>query len=171
MPEIASFSTFSKEYLMFPIIFPFLLGFLFALGSTFLLCYISIATSMGPWVTPSLLILGHLILSYVPFLAINKKNLILAKAQAMGAVGGIIATGAGFSLPMLYFLDPATFNAWLATPLLFCLAIFALCISAGGLGIALGWLWAPKLCNEESDLLFPVSKFTCIFLNNFPCIH
>lgn len=149
---------------MFFIILPYVLGGFFTLCSTFLLSYLSIATSIGPWITPTIILLGQILLPLITRLTWEQQNTVLARAQSLGAVGGIIATGVGFSLPMLYFLEPHTFNAWLASPVSFCLALFVICITAGALGITLGSLWAPDLC-QRSSLTFPVSMLTARLLS------
>src|ERR1700722_16505660 len=79
--------------------------------------------------------------------------------QAIGAGGGIIATGVGFAFPTLFFLDEAIFNAWLTSPLYFCGIFTLLCLIAGGLGLLLGSLWSQEFIDEQKAP-FPVSKLT-----------
>jgi len=64
----------------------------------------------------------------------------------------------GFVLPTLYFLEPDTFNGWLASPWYFCSIIVALCILPRFGVIAWSW-WAPVLIDQQK-LPFPVSQLT-----------
>ena len=78
-------------------------------------------TMIGPWIAPTLVLMGSLILK------MRNKNQIsqeLALMQTVGSVGGIIGAGIGFSLPTLYFLDKNLFNNWLEQPIAFCIIIF-----------------------------------------------
>lgn len=139
-------------------------GVFFALFSSLVMSYISIATMVGPWIAPTLVLLGQLLLRVLyqqkrHALAHDERTSMVACMQAIGAGGGIIATGIGFVLPTLYFLEPETFNHWLACPWRFCSMIMGLCLSAGGLGLLLGRWWAPKFIDQE-QLPFPVSQLT-----------
>ena len=87
---------------------------------------------------------------------IERSNKEIALIQTASSVGGVIAMGIGFTLPMLYFLDPTQFNDWLATPAYFCAIIASACLTAGGLGICLARSYAHKLIEQEK-LAFPVS--------------
>lgn len=139
-------------------------GIIFALFSSLIMSYISIATPVGPWIAPTLVLFGQLLLrifyrSGARALTAEGQTESLASMQAIGAGGGIIATGIGFVLPTLYFLEPDTFNAWLANPWFFCGMILALCMSAGGLGLVLGRWWSSSFIDGQK-LPFPVSKLT-----------
>ncbi len=141
-------------------IFIVVVGIIFALFSSLVMSYISIATMVGPWIAPTLVLLGQLLLrTCYRTMTEGQRTGALASMQAIGAGGGIIATGIGFVLPTLYFLEPDTFNAWLACPWYFCSIIIALCLSAGGLGLLLGRWWAPQFLDEQK-LPFPVSQLT-----------
>jgi len=124
-----------------------------------ILSYISIATMVGPWIAPTLVLLGHSLLSMRQKKSTESHTETLAWMQAIGAGGGIIATGVGFALPMLYFLDPITFNTALASPIFFCSIITIICLVAGGFGLLLGRWWKTKFLNEQT-LPFPVSNLT-----------
>lgn len=135
-------------------------GVLFSLFSTLVLSYVSMATMVGPWIAPTLVLLGHILFS----LGRNKyseqeSQASIAWMQAIGSGGGIVATGVGFALPMLFFLDPIAFSQLLASPWYFCTLISLLCLIAGGLGLWLGRFWAETFL-EEQKLPFPVSNLT-----------
>jgi hypothetical protein len=138
---------------------PFIIvaGVLFSVIATVILSYISIATMVGPWIAPTIVLIGHVGLAFMR--SSKKKTATLVSIQAIGAGGGIVATGVGFALPMLYFLEPETFMALMAAPQSFCLFISALCLIAGGIGLLLGkYLTKPLL--DQQQLPFPVSNLT-----------
>ncbi|MFH0898972.1 MAG: hypothetical protein V1855_05310 [bacterium] len=136
------------------------IGILFTILSTAILSYISLATMLGPWIAPFLILLSNLLVS----LRFKKKSPLTIKQeiisiQAIAAGGGIIAVGIGFAVPVLYFLDKQAFICWLQDPYRFCWLIMAVCISAGSLGIFLGRRFIATLV-DQNDLPFPVSKLT-----------
>lgn len=141
-------------------IFSLILGILFTLISTATLSYISIATMVGPWMAPTLVLLGRILFKLRPnSLSPDKVKQELIFTQAVGSVGGTIATGIGFTLPMLYFLDKQILNSWLASPVQFCLFIALCCLAAGSFGIMLGRFFIKPMIKEEK-LSFPVSQLT-----------
>ncbi len=114
---------------------------------------------IGPWIAPTLVLLGHSLLSIRRTTSTNDHTQTLAWMQAIGAGGGIIATGVGFSLPILYFLDSYTFNMYLSSPIFFCSVLTIVCLVAGGFGLIIGRLLKTNLI-EEQKLPFPVSNLT-----------
>lgn len=133
------------------------LGVLFSLLSTAILAYISIATMIGPWIAPTIVLITSIL--FRCFKSVNRSTQTIVMIQAIGAGGGIVATGIGFALPMLYFLDPVTFKQWLNSPWYFCSLISAVCLAAGGLGIWIGRSISQKLLVQD-QLPFPVSQLT-----------
>ena len=137
------------------VILPSIIFTMFASAS---IAYISMATMVGPWIAPTLVLMSSIVLKMRPIpKSRHETNKEMALIQTVGSVGGIVATGIGFSLPTLYFLDPHVFNSWLKSPLYFCFVIAAICFSAGGLGIWLARCFAQKFI-EKDKLDFPVSK-------------
>lgn len=134
-----------------------ILGIFFSLFSTLILSYISVATMVGPWIAPTIVLVGHAI--FASFRGMKNKTQALIALQAIGAGGGIIATGVGFAFPMLYFLDPQIFNSWLAQPGYFCLFLTLLCLLAGSLGLLAGNLLTKPFIDDQK-LPFPVSNLT-----------
>ncbi|MBD3273036.1 hypothetical protein GF385_01650 [Candidatus Dependentiae bacterium] len=135
-----------------------LLGIIFTILSTAILSYISIATMIGPWIAPAIVLASSILLKLrqkkTDIKDINKE---LAIIQTIGSVGGIVSVGVGFSLPTLYFLDPNIFNNFIKNPLYFSFIIGILCFAAGGFGIWLARSFADKFVIKER-LSFPVSK-------------
>lgn len=132
-------------------------GIIFAVLSAAILSYVSMATMVGPWIAPAIVLASSIILKLRTRIVdkgqVNKE---LALIQTIGSIGGIIGVGVGFSLPTLYFLDPKAFNNLIASPLYFSLFIAFLCIAAGGFGIWLARIFADKFVIKEK-LSFPVS--------------
>jgi len=135
-------------------------GILFSFISCAILAYTSMATPVGPWIAPTIILISLLISNIMKRLwqkSLSVKDLIII--QGISAGGGIMATGIGFALPMLYFLDPETFNHWLGHPFYFFCLIGAICISAGALGLCVGRILSRRFVDNNS-LPFPVSTLT-----------
>jgi uncharacterized oligopeptide transporter (OPT) family protein len=133
-------------------------GAFFAILATAILSYISIATMVGPWIAPAIVLVSS------AFLRLRKKQKSrgetdkeLALIQTIGSVGGIVGMALGFSLPTLYFLNPELFNNLLKTPFYFCSIITFVCVAAGGFGIWLARCFAYRFI-ETKQLSFPVSQ-------------
>jgi len=139
--------------------FIIIVGIIFSLFSSLVLSYISIATMVGPWIAPTLVLIGHIIFSMRRSRAGYSSDKVLASLQAIGAGGGIIATGIGFILPLLHFLDPGAFAQWIASPWYFCSMLTSLCLAAGGLGLVFGQWWSDSFMSNK-DFPFPVSQLT-----------
>lgn len=124
---------------------------IFAIFSTSVMTYITLATPIGPWMGPTLAMLGILGIRCIGHFTTNN----LLYAVSAGSIGGILATAFGFSLPTYYFLNPEHFNSVMAQPVLACSIITALAL-AGGL---LAWwlsLHIKKTLLYEQELPFPV---------------
>lgn len=139
--------------------FTIFFGCLLTVLSAAILSYISIATMVGPWIAPTLVLMIGIILKLRK--GSSKPSLVQQTIliQAIAAGGGAIATGIGFALPALYFLDPATFTRWVNDHSHFYTIISLMCLSAGCFGILFGRLFSKKI-TENKSLPFPVSQFT-----------
>jgi hypothetical protein len=97
--------------------------------------YIALATSTGPWIEPTLVLLGILIfrflLSQTKMMSINHA---IGYSTVSGAIGGIVAVACAWTFPMVYFLDPALFNSWMHSPFYFASLLSVSVLAAGGLG-------------------------------------
>jgi hypothetical protein len=132
-------------------------GIVFAVLSAAILSYVSMATMVGPWIAPAIVLASSIILKFRRTKSTQgQMNKELAIIQTIGSVGGIVGVGIGFTLPTLYFLDSALFNNLLSNPFHFIIFIAFLCIAAGGFGIWLARLLANKFIIKD-DLSFPVS--------------
>ncbi|KKQ49543.1 MAG: hypothetical protein US69_C0004G0027 [candidate division TM6 bacterium GW2011_GWF2_38_10] len=139
----------------------FLYGAFFCFFSSSILSYLAIATMIGPWIAPTIVLFCNITSSILPQCWQSSKNRQQQTAliQAIGSIGGAIATGIGFSLPTLFFIDQQTFEQLLAQPFQFCASLTILCLCAGALGLALGALIAPTF-THNNQLPFPVSALT-----------
>jgi hypothetical protein len=132
-------------------------GLLFCVFSCIILSYISIATMVGPWIAPTIVLICHILFVFMK--NSKEKTRYLIGIQAIGAGGGIIATGIGFAFPMLYFLEPNALASMLSNPWYFCIFFMVLCLSAGSLGLLFGSYLTKPLIDEQQQP-FPVSNLT-----------
>lgn len=130
-------------------------GSILALFSTAVMSYISMATPIGPWIAPTLILCGLLFFSYA--FKVKECEASLVYVTIAGSIGGILATAFGFTFPTLYFLDAALFNQWMAQPVYFASVIAALACASGWYG-----MWIANLTEhfflEQIDLSFPISQ-------------
>lgn len=123
--------------------------------STAVMSYISMATPIGPWIAPTLVLFAMLL-----FKLLWQKNIVsenLAVAVSAGSIGGILATAFGFSFPTLYFLDPELFTSWMADRLFFVTVLAGLAFSAGMLGMWLANVLEKRFVIEQ-QLSFPIGQ-------------
>lgn len=124
---------------------------LFSIFSTSVMAYIAMATPIGPWMGPTLALLGILLMRFFPSFTTEKVIL----AVVAGSLGGIMATAFGFSFPTLYFLNKPFFSTWAANPYEFIPAVALLACAAGLLGLWVASMVAKSLL-EEQQLAFPI---------------
>ncbi|MBM3887272.1 hypothetical protein FJ364_05065 [Candidatus Dependentiae bacterium] len=138
--------------------FTLLVGTILSVLASAVLLYISIATMIGPWIAPTLVLISSVLFSYL-----SKRNehtpLHLIMISALASGGGIVAVGIGFSLPMLYFLAPAAFNHLMISPSHFIIRLGGTVLLAGAFGIFLGKFFS-KILLKKDDLAFPISSIT-----------
>jgi hypothetical protein len=136
--------------------FTLLVGTVLSVFASGILLYISIATMIGPWIAPTLVLMSSMLFTLLGKRDANTpEQLILISALASG--GGIIAVGIGFSLPMLYFLAPDSFQQLMSTPSYFITRVGATILLAGSFGIFLGKFFSKTMLKKQ-DLPFPISN-------------
>ncbi len=141
-------------------LFVIVLGIILTFFSVAILSYVSIATMMGPWIAPTLVLLAAICAKFrVSKSPSDKGYEDLLLIQAIAAGGGVIAVGVGFSLPILFFLDPKLFNGWLQDKVHFCTLMGVICFVGGGLGIVWGRYFSHHLI-DIANLPFPTSQIT-----------
>lgn len=121
--------------------------------STMIMSYISMATPIGPWIAPTVILCALLI--YAWCLRANRLQDALVYTTLSASVGGILATACGFTFPTLYFLDAASFNQLLARPFYFCLLCSVCTGTAGWYGIWLARCMQPVIFSGH--LPFPIA--------------
>jgi uncharacterized oligopeptide transporter (OPT) family protein len=131
-----------------------LLATFFSAFSTSVMSYITLATPIGPWMGPTLALMGTVLVKCFSRYLTTETMLL---AVISGSLGGILATAISFSFPTFYFLNPSLFNQWTSNPFQFIGALFALAVTGGGLG-----LWVAYMCKDallkNKELPFPVGK-------------
>jgi len=133
-----------------------ILSVVFSVFSTVVMSYLAMATPIGPWIAPTLALLGMLIVGFFVKSG-SKKISIITLATCAGSVGGILATAFGFYFPTFYFLDRSLFNSWMDTPLYFAAALTGLALVAGWFGIWVANLLEDKFIVQEK-LSFPIAQ-------------
>ncbi len=113
------------------------------------------ATPIGPWIDPTVALIALPLFRWISSEFQFTKTVSLVTTA--GSVGGILATGMGFSLPTLYFLDQSMFNSWMASPLYFCSILAGLSLAAGGFGLWMANILEHKFVVQEK-LAFPVGE-------------
>lgn len=131
-----------------------LLSILLSIFSTTVMSYISMATPIGPWIAPTVVLMAMLLLN---LMRVKDQVKPLSLIAVSGSVGGILATAAGFSLPTLYFLSPDLFASWMAQPFYFAAVITGLSFVAGFFGIVAADLLEERLIVQDK-LAFPIGQ-------------
>lgn len=131
-----------------------LLSLFLSFFSTTVMSYISMATPIGPWIAPTLVLL-LLVISKFLRKTLLKEEIVLPVVA--GSVGGIMATACGFSFPTLYFLNPILFNEWLLHPFFFSVTLSFLTLSSGLLAFWISDVVSFSLLLQK-DLSFPIAQ-------------
>jgi hypothetical protein len=105
---------------------------LLSIFSSAVMLYIALATSIGPWIGPLLVLMVPSLLR-IFFVSLTTFNEIAAVIG--GSIGGILATACAFSFPAFYFVDSALYNEWLLAPFFFIGTVAMLCFLAGAFGM------------------------------------
>jgi len=153
-----------------------IIAIILSVFSTAVMSYIAMATPIGPWIAPTLVLIALLIFKLCTqnlaqssdSQAADSADQTLAQSPAdsatqsivlvtvAGSIGGILATGIGFSFPTLYFAGPELFNSWLARPLYFISMLAGISCAAGVFGFLLANIFEYKVI-EQDNLPFPIS--------------
>ncbi len=130
------------------------LSIFLSIFSTAVMSYISMATPIGPWIAPTLVLCA---MFFFKLLGQQGRGSSIALITAAGSVGGILATGFGFSFPTLYFLDPDLFNRLMAEPVYFASLLTGFALAAGCFGFMIANLVEDKLIVQD-ELAFPIGQ-------------
>lgn len=127
--------------------------------STSVICYVALATPLGPWMGPTLALFS--IIVFAPFCR-SQKEMVLAVCA--GSIGGIAATALSFSFPTFYFLNPEGFSILIGNPLYFFITVAGVVFSGGYYGI----YCAKRVRHhflEEKKLAFPIGQLVYKIIN------
>lgn len=143
----------------------FVLAIVLSLFATAVMSYISMALPIGPWMESTLVLAAMVIVGLCcKVITISEQAQTLGLSTVAGGIGGILATGFGFSFPMLYFTSPDIFMKWLSHPFYFCGILSALAFSAGALGLCIAHFSEHKLI-VEYNLPFPIGSMVNKMIN------
>lgn len=141
-------------------LFSFIVTLTLVLFSTGVMSFISMATPIGPWIHPTVMLISVMI--FTMFYKNNHHNIALTVIGS--SIGGILATALGFSFPTLFFLDPLLFNNLMQSPIEFSLTLFFLSLSAGLLGFFIAELFEHRFIIEQ-QLAFPIGQLVHTMIN------
>ncbi|MCL5437066.1 MAG: OPT/YSL family transporter [Candidatus Dependentiae bacterium] len=131
---------------------------LFSVFAVAVIGYISMSAGIGPWVELIVALLALLLsrLFCRGRHAARGAGLIAFTTVAAG-IAGIAATGCGFTLPMLYFLDKNLFMSWLVSPLYFCAVVGGMVLVSGLFAFAVARLFGQVLLSDP-NMPFPIGQ-------------
>lgn len=111
------------------------------------LSYVAMAASIGPWISPAIIILSNILISKTNIFS-SKKNYFSLLNQASCNLAGLVCTAIGFTLPTLFFLDRDLFQDFLNRPVYFCVLISAFVLVGSILGSASISVFGQKIAQE-----------------------
>ena len=124
--------------------------------STAIMSYIALATSTGPWIEPTLVLLSTFLFRFVFYhLQSMSANHAIGYSTIAGGIGGVTAVACAWTFPTLYFLDPLYFNTWLNIPFYFVMLLTATVFVAGSIGFAIAHHLESYLL-EDMHIEFPI---------------
>lgn len=130
-----------------------ILTILFSAFAAAVMTYTSLAVPIGPWIEPTLALIGMLLVQLLfSYFIASEKQSILTIATIAGGISGIVASACAWSIPTIHFLEPALFQEWLRTPWYFIGAIGVLILSAGALGL--------MMAHKYEHILLPDVAYT-----------
>ena len=133
-----------------------------AIFATAILGYITLATSIGPWIESTVLLMGILIV-YIVRKCYPVSDHVLGYSTAAGGVAGIMATAFGFSFPTMFFLDKSLLMWYLAHPVHFACLTGGLAFAGGLFGYFVAVIYEEQLLKKES-MPIPVGQMSAKIL-------
>lgn len=134
--------------------------------SVVVMSYVAMATPLGPWIEPTVVLCIAIMLKLMAWCGMRGLSVqtdrglrlrTAALVTAGSSVGGIVATGMGFSFPTLYFLDPKLFQSWMQQPFYFAAVVSGLAVVGSMFGF-----WIANVLEEqllvEQRLMFPIGQ-------------
>lgn len=93
------------------------------------LAYVAMAASVGPWISPAVIMLSNILINKTNVFS-QKKSTFSLLNQVSCNLAGLVCTAIGFMLPTLYFLDRQFFASLMGRPLYFC-SLIGGCVAVG----------------------------------------
>lgn len=132
----------------------YFLGILLSFFSAAIMAYISMATSIGPWIAPTLLLVLYALYG------LFKQTPAVAELLGItscASIAGIAATACGFSFPALFFLDASLYQSLVHDSRYFIVLLGGLVAVAGFFGMQIAYLFESSLL-VNSLYQFPVGQ-------------
>lgn len=132
----------------------YVLSIVLSLFSASVMAYISMATSIGPWIAPTLLLL-----LYALYGLCRQKPTVtqLLGITSSASIAGIAATACGFSFPALFFLDAQLYQSLIEQPYYFMMLLGGLVAIAGFFGMWIAYLFEGSLLYNNA-YQFPIGQ-------------
>lgn len=137
-------------------VIPAIFVVLLSLLSTGIMSYISLATPIGPWIAPTV-VLGAIALYRVMRKFVVAGPSKVAITVAGSSVGGILATAFSFSFPTLFFLDRTEFCRLVSNPFNFIVSLSLFSFVAALFGFVIADSLEYKFIEQE-ELPFPIGQ-------------
>lgn len=139
------------------LLFSGVIAFLFSCLATTVMSYISLAVPIGPWIEPTLALLGMIIVRCCVTAQTKDKEQSVALATIAGGISGIVASACAWTIPALHFMRPATFAVWFAQPLAFAALVGATVFLAGAAGLLFAHVFEKQIIHDTTTP-FPVAQ-------------
>ncbi len=138
------------------IVFEFVVSAFFAILASVVLLYISIASGIGPWVAPVIVLAVSPLARFFSW-GENTFSQYLARVQVAGAHVGLLAVAVGFTLPTYFFVNQAYFMQLITQSPLYSAACIGLFVLIWGVvGTIIGNVFAHHFL-QDSTLKIPVA--------------
>lgn len=122
-----------------------------------IMTYISLATPLGPWIEPTLVMMAVAGIRLLSSMTEGATRELLSCIAVSAGIAGIAATACAFAYPTFYFLNPGLFGEWLAQPFSFISTLAVLILVSGLIGFALVQ-WCGNTLLARDKLAFPLAQ-------------
>lgn len=132
------------------------------------LSYVSMAISIGPWISPTIILISNFILFQITRRDKNNKKKrfdTLFLLQVGPSLAGLVATAIGFMLPALYFLDNEQFSVLQQNTTHFYLIVSATTFFASTWGYLVAKIFYKELANNPENK-FSIPTLIANSINN-----
>lgn len=132
----------------------YFLAIILSFFSASVMAYISMATSIGPWIAPTLLLLLYALYG----LCRQKPTVVsLLGITSCASIAGIAATACGFSFPAIFFLDSHLYQSLVANPYQYLLLLGGLVSIASFFGMQIAYFFEETMF-INNQYQFPIGQ-------------